>query len=332
MHNFKLILLAVCSFALLFYCFLWLVSIQKYSVEYGISFDKNQASYLGLDWKKTYLVMLDDLKPKYIRLSAKWDEIEKMQGRFDTSELDWQMNEAAKRGVKVALVLGQKTPRWPECHIPEWAKLSVVSCKSCKLPVSEYVKYIVEKYKNHQALEIWQVENEPFIDFNFGECQNFNNQAISMELEAVKAIDNQHKIMLTDSGEMGAWYSASRHGDILGTTLYRIVKTPGGHIWSYSWLPAGAYKLKARLWGKNYENFFVSELQAEPWMNGAHPNDVPISEQEKTMNIKRLQKALDYTSHVGASRAYLWGVEWWYWMKEKNNDARYWDLIKNLQT
>ena len=321
MHNLKIILLAICSIVLLFYCFLWLMGLKKYPVEYGISFDKDHASYLGLDWKKTYLAALDDLKPKYIRLLAKWDEIEKKQGKFDVSFLDWQMNEAGKRGVKVALVVGQKTPRWPECHIPKWASQS---------SMSEYIKYVVERYKNNSALDIWQVENEPFIDFKFGECKNFDEDSVALEVALVKSLDDKHKIMLTDSGEMGIGFRASRLSDIFGSTLYRIVKTPCGYIWKYHWLPAGAYKLKARLWGKGYENFYVSELQAEPWMNGAHPNDLSISEQERTLSVEQLQKNINYASRVGASRAYLWGVEWWYWMKEKNNDSRYWELIQNL--
>ena len=327
MHNFKIILLAICSVFLLFYCFLWLISIKKYPVEYGISFDKDHAVYLGLDWKRAYLAMLDDFKPKHIRLSAKWDEIEKTQGKFGSAELDWQMNEAAKRGVKVALVVGQKTPRWPECNIPEWAKLSVVSCKSCKLPVSEYVKYIVERYKNNTALDIWQVENEPFIKFEFGNCKLFDESLVVEEVGLVKSLDGKHKIMITDSGEMGFWYGASRLGDVIGTTVYRVVKTPGGRVWGYNWLPAGMYKLKAFLWGKSYEDFYVSELQAEPWFNGAHPDDLSISEQERTLGVEQLQKNVNYASRVGASRAYLWGAEWGYFMKEKKGDARYWDFV-----
>ena len=321
MHVLRNIILIIIACVLIIYAVLWLSSIKKYPVEYGISFDRDHASYLGLDWKKTYLAMLDDLKPKYIRLSARWDEIEKVRGKFNTADLDWQMLEAAKHRAKVVMVVGQKTPRWPECHIPEWASHA---------SLEEYVKYVVEKYKNHPALDIWQVENEPFIDFKFGECKNFDEGLVAPEVAFVKSLDNKHKIMLTDSGEMGFWRGASRLGDILGTTVYRIVKTPGGHLWSYGWLPAGVYKLKARLLDNSYENFYVSELQAEPWMNGAHPNDVSILEQEKTMSITRLQNALDYTSRIGASRAYLWGVEWWYWMKEKKGDTQYWDLMQNL--
>ena len=323
-------ILTFLGLVLIIYGVLWLMSIKKYSVEYGISFDKNHATYLGLDWKKTYLVMLDDLKPKYIRLAAKWDEIEKTQGKFTTADLDWQMNEAGKRGVKVTLVVGQKTPRWPECHMPEWAKLSVVSCKSCKLPVNEYIKYVVEKYKNHPALEIWQIENEPFIKFAFGECKRFDGGLVEEEVALLRSLDNNHKIMLTDSGEMGVWYGASRLGDIFGTTLYRVVRSPNGSYFKYDWMPAGLYKLKARILDKGYNEFFVSELQVEPWLNGIAPKDMDIAEQEKSLDIIRLQKNIDYASRVGASRVYFWGVEWWYWMKEKNNDSRYWEIIQKL--
>ncbi|MFA4931278.1 MAG: hypothetical protein WC570_05445 [Patescibacteria group bacterium] len=46
------------------------------------------------------------------------------------------------------------------------------------------------------------------------------------------------------------------------------------------------------------------------------------------MNLDRLEKNFDYASRVGFSRAYLWGVEWWYWMKETNNDPSFWEAVK----
>jgi len=27
---------------------------------------------------------------------------------------------------------------------------------------------------------------------------------------------------------------------------------------------------------------------------------------------------------------YLWGSEWWYWLKEKQNDPKIWEEAKNL--
>ena len=66
--------------------------------------------------------IMDKWNFHYVRLSAQWDQIEKKKGEYDFNDLDWFMGEADKRGAKVALAVGQKVPRWPECHAPEWAK------------------------------------------------------------------------------------------------------------------------------------------------------------------------------------------------------------------
>ena len=325
----KKIMLTTLIILLALYGFFWLASIKSYKVDYGISFSKEHAESLGLDWKQTYLAMLDELKPKYIRVSATWSETESEKGKKNSDFVDWQMLEAAKRGVKVTLVVGQKAPRWPECHVPGWA--NDLKSDEYKQAAKDYVKYVVERYRNHPALEIWQVENEPYIKFRFGECENFDESLVKEEIDLVHLLDKQRKIIITDSGELSTWISASRAGDIFGTTVYRIVMSPSGRYWKYDWLPAGFYKWKAKLFGRSYEDFFVSELQAEPWFNDSNPTNTVIEEQEKTMNPERLQKHLDFVQHIGASRAYLWGVEWWYWMKEKQGDERYWDVIRARQ-
>ena len=193
-----------------------------------------------------------------------------------------------------------------------------------------YVSAVVNRYKDHPALELWQVENEAFINFKFGECEGFDESAVEDELAIVRSLDTNHKIVMTDSGELSTWRKPSQLSDIFGTTLYRIVRTPSGFIWSYDWLPAGFYKLKARLLGLSHQDFFVAELQAEPWFVGGDPTNTPIEEQEKTMNVKRIQKHIDYAERVGSSRAYLWGVEWWYWMKEVGGDDGFWGVVREL--
>lgn len=320
-----LLLFFLCAIILL-YAFFWLASIKSYKVDYGISFSKEHAESLGLDWKQTYLAMLDELKPKYIRISATWMETEPEQGKKNGSAVDWQMLEAAKRGVKVTLVVGQKAPRWPECHVPGWA--NDLSGDDYRQAAKDYVRYAVERYRNHPALEIWQVENEPYIKFRFGECEKFDESLVKEEIDLVHSLDTRHKIMVTDSGELSTWISASRAGDIFGTTVYRIVRTPSGWYWRYDWMPAGFYKWKAKLFNRSYDDFFVSELQAEPWFVDSNPTDTDLSEQEKTMNPDRLKSHLKYVERIGVSRAYLWGVEWWYWMKERQGDGRYWEMVR----
>ncbi|PIZ95661.1 MAG: hypothetical protein COX81_00365 [Candidatus Magasanikbacteria bacterium CG_4_10_14_0_2_um_filter_37_12] len=304
----------------------WLFSYKKFPVEYGISFNQNHAEDLDLDWKEVYNDILNDLHPKHIRIAAMWSEIESQKGEYNFADVDWMMDKAGVNGTKVVLVVGQKAPRWPECHVPSWFKEDGASDSAVHL--INYVTATVERYKDHPALDLWQVENEPYIGFKFGDCEGYQENLVGDEINLVRKLDPKHKIVLTDSGELATWHQASKYSDILGTTLYRIVRTPGGKVFSYNWLPSGFYRLKARFWKKDYDHFFVSELQAEPWFNGIAPIDTPLEEMEKTMNVERLQNNMDYAETVGASRIYLWGVEWWYFMRKNFDDARYWEIVK----
>ena len=308
------------------YASLWVSSLKKYPIDYGISFNQNHATSLGLDWKEVYRSMLEDIKPKYIRIAAMWSEVEREKNTFDFADVDWMMNLAEENNAKVVLVVGQKAPRWPECHVPEW--IGDYESKSAEDHLFRYITATVEKYKDHKTLEIWQVENEAFIKFKFGECEDYRSDLVEKEIKLVKSLDSEHKIMLTDSGELGTWKKPMELGDYFGTTLYRIVRTPGNRIFHYDWLPAAFYRWKAQVLGQDLNTFFVAELQAEPWFTDAGAENTSVEEQEETMNIRRLREHLDYASRIGTPRAYLWGVEWWYFMKEVNNDNRYWELIK----
>jgi len=307
------------------YGLLWFGSRKKYPVTYGISFNQNHAQSLGLDWKNVYVEMLDELKPDYVRIAAMWSQVESVKSVYDFSDVDFMMDRAAKAGTKVTLVVGQKAPRWPECHVPGWLNYEVAGSSDYLL---DYVTGVVERYKDHPALEIWQVENEPYIRFAFGECKNYNQDIVKEEITLVKRLDPDHLTMVTDSGELSTWRRAIGVADIFGTTLYRIVQTPGGRNFSYDWLPASFYRYKAKLWGRDLSTFFVAELQMEPWFTDSNPLDASVEEQEKTMDVGRMVKHFDYVERIGVPRAYLWGVEWWYFMKEVNGDERYWNAVR----
>lgn len=320
-------LLIILVILFLSWIILWLFSINTYTVSYGVSFSPGYAGSLGLDWKETYQSILKELKPHFIRLAVPWNKVEAKKNLYSFDDIDYMMNEAEKANVKVVLVVGQKIPRWPECFIPPWAKLETTENKQKML--LDYVGTVVNRYKNNNTLEYWQVENEAFIKFAFGECQSYDINSVKHEISLVKKLDANHKIVLTDSGELSTWHEAASQGDILGTTLYRVVRMPNGFIWKYSFIPPAFYKMRARLLGKDEDSFIISELQAEPWFN-SDPLSTPIEEQEKTMSIDQFNENIDYATKIGASRAYLWGVEWWYWMKHDKNDSRYWDRAKEV--
>ncbi len=321
---FKKILIGFGSLIVAIYGGLWLLNLQTFPVAYGISFSKNYASSLGLDWKKTYLDILTDLKPKYVRLGVEWNAVEPEPGKFNFTETDFLLAEAQKHEVKVLLVIGQKIPRWPECYFPNWFEKTAKKDEA----ILNYLTKVVERYKNNPALEIWQVENEPYISFDFGVCGSFNPDLVAQEIALVKKIDPNHKILVTDSGELSTWRKSIWASDLFGSTMYRTVVSPDGLLFYYDWLPASFYRIKLWFFNRPVSEFFVAELQAEPWFHKAGPLNTNSIESEKTMNPIRLQKHFDLVKHIGMPRAYLWGAEWWYFMKEKNGDARYWDLAK----
>ncbi len=310
----------------LLYGGLWWYGRSTHPIVYGISFSSQHAEWLFSDWKKMYRDMLSELKPAIIRLSVDWDQVETKEGVYDFSDIDFMMNEAATHHAQVVLTVGQKTPRWPECHMPDWL-IEKTSDEYLK-KLYAYVSATVDRYKNHAALEYWQVENEPFIAFDFGDCVRFDRDALDEELSIVRSKDANHRVLVTDSGELSVWYPAAKKGDLFGATLYRVVTTPAGRIFSYDWMPAGWYRARAEIFGRNADTFFISELQAEPWIHTGNLTSTPLTKQFETMSIERMKKNFEFARHTGASRAYVWGAEWWYWLKYEHGDSSFVELAK----
>jgi len=302
-------------------------------IDFGITFSKIQAESLGLDWKETYLAILDDLGVKKLRLIAYWPEIEPSKGNFDFKDLDWQIDEAQKKEAEVILAIGRRLPRWPECHVPEWAK--DFSEKEQQERILIVISEIVERYKNRRIIKFWQIENEPFLK-TFGECPKLDKKFLDKEIALVKNLDNLsmdhgrgRKIILTESGEFNSWVGGARRADIVGTSLYRIVYGKLGYV-RYP-IPAIFYQRKTSLIKHFFDidKIIVIELQTEPW--GPKPiQELSIEEQFKSMNPERFEKIINYTKRAGFSEAYFWGVEWWYWLKKVYNDDRIWEEAKQL--
>jgi len=186
---------------------------QNRKIIWGATFEKNFAKDLGLDWRAAYSALFDDLKIKNIRIAARWTDIEPQENRYNFTDLDWQVEEAAARNVKIILAVGQKLPRWPECFIPDWAQGNQDA-------LLEYIKITVNRYQNNSAIIAWQVENEPFL--SFGICPSLDVSLLDKEIVLVKNLDSR-PVIITDSGEFSLWVSAAKRADIFGTTLYRRV-------------------------------------------------------------------------------------------------------------
>ena len=300
---------------------------KKTEVIYGVSFDREFAGYLGLDWQKTYAKILDEWGFRYLRLSAHWSEVEKEKDKFNFAELDWLVKEAEKRQAKVILALGQKTPRWPECHVPEWASGLEETVYRARL--ENYLQTVVKRYKDSRVIEYWQVENEPFLPFGH-KCGNITSENLQEEITIVKNLDPVRPIIITDSGELSTWRKTAKVGNFFGTTVYRVVWNKWLGYTTYNWLPPTYFRLRFLLNGRAASEAYVMELQAEPWIPNTHLVETPLEEQYKSMSVGQLNKNLDFTARLGMKRAYLWGAEWWVWLEEKGV-KEFSELVKTLR-
>ncbi|MDO8598792.1 MAG: beta-galactosidase [bacterium] len=293
---------------------------------FGIQFSKTHAEWLGLDWRATYTALLDDVGVRQVRLGAYWPEVEPTSGAYAFDDLDWLMDESARRGATIVLAVGRRLPRWPECHIPDWARvLPEVEQRERVLAV---VRAVVERYRSHPALAMWQVENEAFLTL-FGECVKTDPIFFRTERDLVRSLDAAHPMLITDSGELSMWMRAAEAGDLLGTTMYRVVWNPLVGYWSYdAIIPPAFYRVKAWLAGKPASRMVVAELQAEPWIPKGDIFSASLIEQRKSMDAARLHQHVAFARATGFTSVYLWGAEYWYWLKTVHGDASLWEAAR----
>jgi len=297
------------------------------SINWGVTFSAKFSRELGLNPKENLRAILDDLKVDRIRLVAYWDDIGQEKNTFDFSDLDWQINEAQKRNVRIILAIGMKVPRWPECHMPSWAK--TLSMEEREKEFKLYLAEIIKRYKNNKAIKIWQVENEPFL--RFGECPERENNFIKNEISLVKSIDKSRPILITDGGEFGRWPKAVKEGDIFGTTMYRRIYSKYFGRVNYH-LPPEFFILKEKatrfLINDHNKKFIVIELAAEPWM-AKQIYETQLKEQLKSFDLDFFKDTIEYAKLTGFDEYYLWGAEWWYYMKVSGH-PEFWEEAKKL--
>lgn len=288
-----------------------------------------QAEQLGLNWREAYLAILRDLGARNIKLHTQWDFVEGRKGEYYFADIDWQVRQAERYGAKLIYVAGMKTGRWPECHLPDWGE--EISQEEQQEALLEYVSNIVARYKASTAVAAWQAENEPL--FKFGECPWYDEEFLKKEVALIKAIDPSRPVVISDSGEQSWWLKAGSIADVVGTTMYRkvwVYLAEGYGFYLDIPISPATYWLRAKMvhqfFGKRVINV---ELQAEPWA-GRLLYDVPLEEQEKTMNLQKFKKNISYAKRSGLDEFYLWGTEWWFWLKEKHGKPEIWNEAKKL--
>lgn len=293
----------------------------------GVTFSTRAVEALGLEWEEAYRAMLDDLEPDIIRLPVYWNRLETNRDTYDWTEFDRQFELLEGKKTRVLLAIGMKLPRWPECHLPEWAES--LSEAEVETELFTMLQDVVSRYKDHVHLAMWQVENE--LLFSFGECPSWasDRERLKKEILLVRSLDLSHPIMTTDSGELSTWLRTSTLPiDVLGISLYRTAYNDWHSYFDWPVNPY-FYKLHLQLLRPFVDQLVITELQMEPW----GPETVDLLESgavERSFPVEDFANRYDFAQRTGATDIFGWGVEWWYYMDIVRNDNRYWEKAKDF--
>ncbi len=294
-------------------------------IKWGATFSKLQAKELELDWVHTYGTMIDEINFQTIRLPIYWPDVEESPGNFNFSDYAWMVEKAAQKNIEIVPVIGQRVPRWPECHTPKFYQN--LSQKELQAKIKKLITAEIIFFKKYKNIKKWQVNNEPFADF-FGQCAPSNSIYLDEQIKLVKSLDSR-PIIITEAGELSTWVKGAKRADILGISMYRMTwsKIFG---WFYYPLPPAYYYYKSKIISliTDVNKIINTELQVEPWSKGIPLKDLEEFDQNYAMDIAQVKTNLEFAKKTGLQENYIWGIEWWYWQGAKKNNWQYWEFAK----
>lgn len=328
----KLIIAATCTVAVLvigmYGISVWYIwSERDRPLVTGTSFIADYAAYLGLDPHQTLLAILNDLQVKHLRLVSYWSDMERTKGTYDFSELDWEFQQANEHGAKITLAIGLRQPRWPECHMPNWATNEPRNIWQPQL--EQFMSAVINHYKHNPALESYQLENEYFL-VAFATCADQSRGRLVEEANLVRRLDPSHTLIISRSQNALGWPVNAPLGDETAISIYRRVWQPLLNRYMQYPFPAWYYAFLAgaeKLWTGH--DTVIHELQMEPWPPaGQDLLTSTLPEQSKTINAARFYQTIDFAKRTGMKSIDLWGSEYWYYRMVRLHDPSLWDAAK----
>ncbi len=294
---------------------------------FGVSFIPDYAESLGLNPQQTMKALIS-IGVKQFRLTSYWTDLAPTINTYDFSSLDWQFSLAEKANAKITLTLGLRQPRWPECHMPNWATNEPTAAWEKQL--YSFITAVVNRYKNSPSLQYYQLENEYFLK-GFGDCTNFSRSRLVYEYNLVKRLDPSHPIIIGRSNnDLGIPLGAPKP-DIYSVSVYRKVWDAAFthrylaypfESWYYAFL-AGIQKILLN------RDMVIDEMQAEAWTpNGLTIPQTSLAEQNRSMNAQDLLSNFNFARNTGMKSVDMWGAEYWYYRMVILHDPSLWNVAK----
>ncbi len=329
----------------------------------GITFRPQQVQAFGLEMRPTLNKLLE-YPLQIVRLGAYWNKMEPENGRFDTTELDWQIDTIEKTGAKIILCVGAlKTFGYPEYFIPhhympkpfpDATLITPIKHKELLLGANNFISRIVDRYKNRQSIIAWQLENEPADPLPSAHYWRISADFLKEELNALRVCDQTKPVMINGFLATSlfirigaAWLTrdqgnsldlAKGLSDIIGVDYYpRIAISPVASETMYLdtskvfWGQGDRNNLAN--WSRSHnQKFMVAEGQSEPW----ELTVIPPSPQHYALyscTPQNLIENYNFWASCAECRpmySYLfWGAEYWV-LRANNGNRQYLDAFAKI--
>lgn len=326
----------------------------------GGTFSPLETEYLELDTIDALRDVLS-LKLDYIRLGAYWNRIETREGHFEFDALDALITEAEKAGVPVVLTVGIKAPVWPEFHIPWWVWESEslpptgLLTRSARLRelAGRFVRTVVERYAEWDAISVLQVENEPFEPILTERGWSLDEPFLRQQVSIARSADKRNRPILLTAYVASSWLVSGAQGMIkrlAGRTVFDAVlgKRPDDVLidladivgldiypaigWSFfgvptylraesdaDYAPLLSFRDAAVRAGKQV---MIAECQAKPW----EPNEKTYRQLETpSFSPTDTPRLVTRLANYGFESIAIWGLEHWVW-HHKFGNPDWWNL------
>jgi len=324
----------------------------------GISFRSPQLEALGLDGQATLRTLLT-YPFGLIRLGAYWSRLEPGPGRFQTDELDWQVDAAERAGKQIILCVGPvKTFSYPEFFVPahqlphplqEGALVEPGAHGSLLEAGIAFVARVVERYKERKAIVAWQVEHEAVDPLGMEHSWRLAWAFVEKEIKAVREFDPTRPIIMNGflptslAVRLQQWWRTRDQGDSLAVAQ-RLADVTGIDFYPRHALGSIAgwtlnLEGSKRPWQRRQRRqifagakaggrrLMISEGQAEPWETVTTPPNPASGGMASCLPehvIDNYNQCMSW-AREGASPLYaylFWGAEYWI-ARQLSGDPRY---------
>jgi len=330
---------------------------------FGINFSCDQAEYLLLEdpslgtagyvsrdrpgraeWCAARLdELLAGLGVRYVRISVEWSQVEPAPGLYDFSLVDALLGAAEAREAKVLLTVGVKGQRHPEYYIPQWVldgsrlkdSETVSDDPFLRAHALEMVSAVVSHVAGSAAIDSWSADNEPYVASPRANGWVLGEDFVREEVGIIRTDDPTHRPVVINHAQHFVfdrrWKVALADSDVLGTSIYPFRRYDiAGQEVIVPILEIGPlqtnYAAQARAAKAAGRDFWITEMQAEPWSNDIRL--VSPTNPADDLTPAHFQDNIDYARRTGASRVYLWGAEWWLYERDHFGDSRWWNMAK----